>query len=168
MSADHIPISPTVRKDGSPNQTLRLKTQKTGLSYFAIDQANKWRYTPAAPQGVNGKRSLKISSQHSAISIQPKHESRLRRSADWDWVWDWAWVTQASRLGDAWSTQASRLGHPWVELNKWFYLQQKLKKWGWGAERAYRRHRRNRRTKTFNHKGHEGTQRRLPGSPTSL
>jgi hypothetical protein len=30
------------------------------MSYFAIEWANKWRYTPAAPQGVSGKRSLKI------------------------------------------------------------------------------------------------------------
>jgi hypothetical protein len=35
-------------------------------------------------------------------------------------------------LGHAWVTQASRLGHPWVELNKWFCLQQKLKKKGGG------------------------------------
>jgi hypothetical protein len=29
------------------------------MSYFPIARANKWRYTPAAPQGVSRKRYLK-------------------------------------------------------------------------------------------------------------
>src|SRR5882724_4499524 len=31
------------------------------LSLFALDSPRKWRYTPPAPQGVNGGRSLTIS-----------------------------------------------------------------------------------------------------------
>src|SRR5580765_7091256 len=81
---------------------------------IAIASANKWRYTPAAPQGVNGKRSLKISK--SALSSQPSAPTAtlcllglglglgLRRPS----------VTLGSRLGHPWVTHGSPLGHAWV------------------------------------------------------
>jgi hypothetical protein len=73
-----------------------ISKQSAKHANFAIDSLQKIGYIPAAPQGVNGKRSLKkaISGQQSA---------GLRPSADWDWDW----VTQGSPLGHAWVTQAS-------------------------------------------------------------
>jgi len=82
----------------------------------------------------------------SAAVIAPRSFRSLRPSADWVWDWDWVWVTLGTRLDHPCVSHASRLGDPWVEWNKWFCLQQKMEKAGWGcAERAYRRHR-NRKT----------------------
>src|SRR5579859_6037273 len=80
------------------------------------------------------KRKPRLPGGSSRTPVLRRTASELRPSADWDWdwVWVWDWVTPGSPKRDPRVTQASRLGHPWVELNKWFCLQQKLEKAGWG------------------------------------
>ena len=69
----------------------------------------------------------------------------MRRAASWacdpllilgDWVW--VWVALGWPLGHPRATQAWRKGGPRVEWNKWFCLQQKLKKWRVGVGRLRR------------------------------
>ena len=74
-------------------------------------------------------RSLKT--KPSAISNQPKRRAAFTScdplptgiGSGFGWP-----------LGDPRATQASPKGHPSVEWNKWFCLQQKLKKWRGGGE----------------------------------
>jgi hypothetical protein len=98
------------------------------MSYFAVEWANKWRYTPAAPQGVREKIFEKKAASNWQLAISQQAGTwflvfgtweALRPSACWDWDWDW--VTQASRKGHASVTQASI----WIsglfatEIEKW-------------------------------------------------
>jgi hypothetical protein len=83
-------------------------------------------------------RSLKTSIQRSAFSSQPKRRAvslGLRPSADLGLgLGRWDWVALGWPKGGPRATQAWRKGHPSVEWNKWFCLQQELKKRpGWGV-----------------------------------
>jgi hypothetical protein len=63
--------------DCSFSQHMGMSEKQLGMSFFAIDSCRKPSYSLAAPKGASRKRSLKISSQRSAISIQPQQPKTL-------------------------------------------------------------------------------------------
>jgi hypothetical protein len=62
-----------------PGFFLATGTAPTKLTMyqFAIDLLGRFGYSRPTPQGASSKRSLKISSQRSAISIQPEQTQNL-------------------------------------------------------------------------------------------
>ncbi len=81
------------------------------MTSFAIVMGEENSYSPIAPR-VEAHRSLKNSSQHSAISIQPKHEAvaTLCLLLGLGLGLGHPWVTQGPRKGHPRATQAWRKG----------------------------------------------------------
>jgi len=75
------PVDIVATAGPAPRVTVRnaLATLFAGANkIFAIDSLIKTDYTPAAPQGVSGNRSLKISNQHSAEAASERRPTADR------------------------------------------------------------------------------------------